>query len=76
MSASRSVAMCVVSSSRLKLLHEGGILWCGQSLTQHVHDGHAIELQQSVGVEPEPWKDQRPEDPIRVRRPFLIGSIL
>src|SRR5262245_1384027 len=48
----------------------------GQPLTQHLHDRHAIELQQSVSMQPEPWKDVRSEDPVGAWRYLLIGPIL
>lgn len=44
-------------SSHLQPLYEGGMLRRRQSLSQHVHDCCTVELQQSIGMEPESWKD-------------------
>ena|SRR6266702_4309746 len=65
-----------VCSLHLQPLHEGTMLWRGQSLTQHLYDGRTIELQQSMSMEPEPREDSGPEDPVRVCRYFLVYPVL
>src|SRR5436309_1965576 len=65
-----------VCSLHLQPLHEGTMLWRGQSLTQYLYDGRTIELQQSMSMEPEPRENPRSEDPIRIHPHFLIRPIL